>query len=47
MKLRTRLIISFLALTIIPISIIIATFGMFTYIQKQEIQHYYGIELEG
>lgn len=47
LKLRTRLIISFLALTIIPISIIIATFGMFTYIQKQEIQHYYGIELEG
>lgn len=47
MKLRTRLIISFLALAIIPIVVIIFMFYMFTYIQKQEMQHYYGIELEG
>lgn len=47
MKLRTRLIMSFLSLTIVPILIIIMTFFLFTYIQKQEMQHYYGIELEG
>lgn len=47
MKLRTRLIISFLALTIIPIAVILSSFYMFSYMQKQEIQHYYGIELEG
>lgn len=47
MKLRTRLITAFLALTIIPIIVIFVMFGIFTYIQKQEIQHYYGIELEG
>lgn len=47
LKLRTRLVISFFALTIIPILAIFAAFYTFSYIQKQEIQHYYGIEMEG
>ncbi len=47
MKLRTRLIISFLALTIIPIIVIFVAFFMFTYMQKQDMQHYYGIEIDG
>lgn len=47
MKLRTRLFISFLSLTIVPILIIVMAFFLFTYVQKQEMQHYYGIELEG
>lgn len=47
MKLRTKVIIAFFAMTILPISVMFLTFYGFTYLQIQDIQNSYGVEMEG
>lgn len=47
MKLKTKVIIAFFAITILPISVMLLAFYGFTYLQMQDIQNSYGVELEG
>lgn len=47
MKLKTKLIIVFFAITILPVAIMLTSFWTFTYLQMQEIQRYYGAEISG
>lgn len=47
LKLRTKVIIAFFAMTLLPIGVMFLTFYGFTYLQMQDIQNSYGVELEG
>lgn len=47
MKLKTKLIIVFFAITILPVAVMLTSFFTFTYLQVQEIQRYYGAEISG
>lgn len=47
MKLKTKVIIAFFAITILPIGVMLIAFYGFTYLQMQDIQNSYGVELEG
>ncbi|MCI8373619.1 MAG: HAMP domain-containing histidine kinase [Lachnospiraceae bacterium] len=47
MKLRTKVIMAFFVIIILPLSVMFLTFYAFTYLQLQEIQNFYGVELEG
>lgn len=47
MKLKTKVMIAFFAMTILPIGVMFLAFYGFTYLQIQDIQNSYGVELEG
>lgn len=47
MKLRTKVIIAFFAIIILPISAMFLTFWMFVSIQTNDIKESYGIEMDG
>lgn len=47
MKLKTKVFIAFFAITILPISVMFLTFYAFTYVQMQDIQSSYGVQIEG
>lgn len=47
LKLKTKVIIAFFAMTILPISVMFMSFYAFTYLQMQDIQNAYGVEVEG
>ena len=47
LKLKTKVMIAFFAMTILPIGVMFLAFYGFTYLQIQDIQNSYGVELEG
>lgn len=47
MKLKTKVIIAFFATIILPITVMFLTFYGFSYLQMQDIQNSYGVEMEG